>query len=239
MSSLQQQYGELAALLQVHLLQEYPQGTWIGVEPNNYAYFKEHATQQRARQAPPPPAVAAAAPPRIPEPRAPARPANPPTPPTPVAPPPAVAAVPAPKKPEPAPEKQPQQAKPRFALEPPAEVPHGDLGEIRSLIAERFPNVRIIDEIPDDAEAQRIRYAWKGEGSSPLAIIGSFGGTAQEQTLLTNIVAAIRRYYSSDAIAQAGGWEKLLKIPNLANYLKDPKLKPALWTTVRTLLEKK
>jgi hypothetical protein len=284
-----EQYAELLALTQRYIQQEYPRDSWVGSDIETFSTFKQHALNQKRAQQP-----------KIPEkPLATlqnssaqiVKPSNPPS----------VIAKPAPiiKSLTPVPPKKLppsiQQTKPAekkvmtpnvtgYNLELLPTAQNHELSDWKKIIHERFPNLELFDEPPNDELAKRINSAWQQPKTIPSVIILAFQETPKERAFLQNIAAAIQARYAQASVMSVQeienefGWDSTLQSKNLhliiANthglngvpslmqhyrevqkhakfylskvplyllsdislYLKEPKLKPALWQEITALL---
>lgn len=184
-------YKELIALTKRHLNEEYDQDSRIWTNLETYNYFRSLT--------PPPKPVAEPAP--QPQPRAAARP-------------------PPPNKEAPLPEKiQPQ---PKAQILPPKRHTQEmlksddklDFADVRAVLKEVAPQLKIIDAIPNDALAKRIAQSWKE--TLPEVVLIATEATEGQQELLLKIAAAIRSLgYSAGCLEGTIDWNELLTAPHL------------------------
>jgi len=221
MMSSKDRYAELVALTQLYLLQEHGPEDRLMAESGTYTYFREYALRKQ-KQAP-----AQTQQPVQPQVVQPVQRSNPTSPIPPAAPPPIVAA-PTPKAPEeikPAEitpigkalstkqeviptEREKKKSTAVFQLDTfttPAAV---DFKDIRSIIQERFPQMAILNAIPDDSEAKKTSRAWEQPLKHVNVLIVSLDEAPKNRYFLANIAAALESYGVSTSITMASGREK-------------------------------
>lgn len=262
MTMTEQRYVQLTALAQLYLLQEYSMNERIYADAKTYTYFLENTPRQAERTAHPPthpqnlPAEntdrpspnstfnSAVQPPKhrdsspeaIPavktEPIAKAAPASKTEMPAVVKP--ALATPQAIKDPTP---------QTTFALEPPPPFEATDFRDLRKILGSCRPNLKILDNVPNDAEAKN--YAGSQANDAPRAILLSFTHPpAKHEIFLENLATALRTYGMNFKVVEAkmiekkSGWEALLKSTGLRliiaapnNYDSFPELKKYYKTT--------
>lgn len=226
MSTHAQKYRQLLSLTQSYLLDEFTSKDWILTDEESYNFFKkfhhsaEHkkpvpsvppstvrpaaAIQQnpKIQQAPPPPPIRqekVTQPPSAPVAHSPAQ---------------------TPSKENPPPSKA--NPKPSaLALEPLDAAPKFDYEKICTSFRELFPNLPVIEQIPDDTEAKKIGNRWKKETFEPEIVILSFNEPVQSKAFLKNMAQAIHLHlgptaiYPAHAIEQKDKWEQLLAMKKL------------------------
>ncbi len=289
----QQQYAELLALTQLHLLQEFSPKNFLQADAQNFVFFKKQAqmqTQAQAQPLKPQSSSQIISPPPLPL-KTPATPKAAPPPPVNTLPPPTPAPIakledhtPKPSKMPPIPISAPSTPKEStfLTLEPLGKASEMDLSEIRKILEERFPSLTIIDETPSDAEAKQVNSRGVlDKAAAPEVVILYSNEPPLQQTFLANVAKAIQICLNSPAVIVSarkleneGGWNTLLEmktlklimiskdlfnsLPDLTKryrettqsldeipvyflsdpplYLKDPKLKQALWEGLKQLL---
>lgn len=232
MTSLQEQFAELAAIAQLHLLQEFDRSERIAVNAESFAFFKQYALQQKPPQnAPARPSEPTAAPAALQPPKTAIITKAPPMPPV-VSPEKPVAATPAPQPKMPLAEavvpkkqevKQPEKtaSKTNFELAPLKEAAEISLGDIRDIIKEKFPKQALIDDVPSDIEAKKIIDAWKQEPAIPAIMVLSFDETAEQQDFLEKLSKAINEKIAPSAVVKFDrviheqGWAAALQTKEL------------------------
>ncbi len=233
MNNVQDDYLELAALIQCYLLQEYKKEEWIFAEFDTFHQFKQQAQQQQPQLAVAAPQAALPSA-RIqnseyrmqnresPETHPIQSPKKPPE----------IASKQEPK-PEPLPPAEPPiappppkkiAAKPEFFVpEPLPQAPAGDLTDIRKIVEEKFPHQRIVEE-PPAAPQPKIAEV----------LILSIDESAEEREFLEKIAKAIRERFCSAsvvhaaAIEQRSGWDAILSTPHVRLILSTNKILGAL-----------
>lgn len=221
MNPVKERYAELVALTKQFLLQEHALTDRIYDSEETFEYFRRTAQQQPKPEvkvapvtSPPPPA------PQL-QPAAQSYTANPVRPP--------LAPIPAPPKPiaekvpvvpvvesEP-PAKNAPKEKTGITIEPLPPLKPLDLSEVRKIMAERLPNIPLIDTIPDDSEA-RLKTATH---HLPNVILLSFDDLPAHVDFLTKVAAAIQGIGSSAEVRNAAtmekeiGWNTVLNSPDL------------------------
>lgn len=222
MSRLHEEYRELLALTQIHLLQENKRDSWLTTDPETFAIFKKQALQQKKTQIPPVSQIPP--PPRPPQPQPIPTPpiATPPKlevplpPPLPPTPPPRPAAKPLPQMPElKTPPKSSADMK-QIHLDPLSPAQTVDFSEWKKIVKDKCPNLAIVDTIPDDSEARRIQNSWKDPKPLPSILILSFQESAKERAFLNNLTNAIRVNFDTAAtftpseVSIQYGWDTVL-----------------------------
>lgn len=103
-----------------------------------------------------------------------------------------------------------------FKLEPPTELQPANFTDIRKIIQEKFPHVRLLDQVPDDMEAQKLAKIWRLEKKIPQVILLSFDEVPKHLSFLTHIAKALEAHGVSAEVKNAikleqeAQWEKLL-----------------------------
>lgn len=211
MLTTQEQYAELLALTQLHLLQEFALTEWVEADPKTQAFFQADIKKQA-----------------IPVPVAPVHIAKEtiPVPVKPAAPPPVKtkAQTPIQKVPEAKPvvEVPPKQEQKQVLWEelktPPQEY---NLNETKRILKEKYPGQAIIEEIPNDAEAKRISSSWKQADLITDVVILSFDTNPKHCELLENVAKALVKYHvpaqvcMADKFESQSTWSELLKTKHL------------------------
>jgi len=241
MSTLKEQYTELAALTQLHLLQEYPQGFRLPTSFDTCQFFREQAKAMK----PSAPKIAV-----VPQTVNPMPEINLPPPPKKVA----------PKKKKPAPPREKKREPEAIKLTGHKEVSKDSYGDIAKNVQKAFPRIKLIEKIPDDKNAQRIKNSWKeGIDAPQFVIIGSDATSPKEKTFLHHVAHALRRHnvtakvIDDSNIDDFGGWDALSEHDNVqffvgtpvskgdkstvtmepvATYLKEPLRKSDLWSAL-------
>jgi hypothetical protein len=225
MSTSKELMIELADLTRLYLLQEHEFSDWILSEATSYAFFKKISLASKNPARPP-----AQNPPEktIPENKQvtqakstePQKPLiSPPINEKTTLPPPIASA---PKKQVEEPVKAPGQLSPskpdkRIKLEPIKEPPVVDFSDIRAAVAERCPNLKIIDAIPDDALA---KIASHKQNTAQAAFLLSEISSSYD-TFISDIVKAIDTHLvpaakvNAAAIEKEGSWDSFLNKPGL------------------------
>ena len=301
MTSLQQRYTELLALTKSYLQQEYSPTDRILSEPETFSYFKTYAlqrqntkTQQSAPSAPTPinavQKIAVPASVRPPIANLPKPAANP------IVPPRENIEVPksdksdfnkavtSPRTPNQENTSAQSPITGAFKLESPAPLPQTDFSALRTIINEKLPHVRLLDQLPDDTEAKKLANIWTQEKKIPQVLILSFDEAPKHQAFLANIAKALEVHGIDTQVASAAKlereneWQKLfhsielklvvagssgfynlpelqkhyregtkqgrhylgdrllLLLSDISYYLKEPTLKPSLWSALKELL---
>lgn len=218
MNLLKEEYAELIALTQLYLLREYSLNDKQVADPQTYAFFKQILPKEVIPRSPvQPPIVKQAAKPTMTLP--PSSPSPPPSLP-PVEPP------PEPTKPEPQPEK-PIAASTNIkksyliALEPLLNSNPLDCKEIKQIFKEQLPQHPILEEIPSDQAAKKIKQAWQIEQNIPPIIILSFNEQEKSRAFLHAMADAISRHLaparvlSGPQIEKEKKWDVILKAKDL------------------------
>lgn len=249
MTPLQEQYTELNALVQLYLLQEFPKGTWLPADPDHFAYFKQHALQQqkKAQQQAPvqialvPVPVSSSIPIPIPVPAPVSASVSVPVP-VPEQPP--ILRQKSDTDTGTGTEKETGTetnsetnsgketnsgtgtgtGRRSLSLEPMAQHQPIDVSDFRAVISEiseRFPGLKMIDEIPDDTAARNIKNGWQRAAVVPEVILLSFNETPRQLAFLSNVARAIQLRLGPAAVMQASkieqakGWDALLESTTL------------------------
>lgn len=248
MTSLQQRYTELLALTKTYLQQEHSLTDRILSESDTYSYFKNYALQSqkaKSQQNSPSPAIVANTAPKM------ASPAHARTPITDLPQPTTIQAAkahenievrtdksdfnktvtvplsPAPtNKTPPKPEKTENSSEQTsvtgfFKLEFPSALPQTDFSDLRTIIQQKLPNVRLLDQLPDDTEAKKMASIWSQEKKIPQVLILSFDDVPKHQAFLSNIAKALEIHGIDAKVANAAKlereneWQKLLQSKEL------------------------
>lgn len=240
--TIHEDYLQLVALTELHLLQEFPRKHRLMTDPETFAYFKHLAQQQpkvQPKEYSPPPVPPVS---RLPV--------------ADVTPPP----VPAAKLVEPTPQEKtapPRTASPpkekkmeRIERSPPPESTTAPpLSDMHALMKSLFPAHSLIDEIPSDQKAKR-------PPSSVAQVIVLLGNEPPDQQLFLRQLAHaidlwlapaviatvppdsnVRILIGSPATLQAHDREcPQYALEELGSFLQDPSCKATLWQTLRSLL---
>ncbi len=205
MTNLKEHISELAALLKLHLLQEYGVSNWILTEPKNHVFFREEALAKKKKHPQSASASVSMIPPALPLPQPPPVSQKPPEPkpmrdaaPTNHKPP--VEMPPEPPMPKPtlpvaklplsqeAPKQKKEDKtllpKSKFSLEPISPPLTLDLEDIRALITEKIPALPLVDILPYDQEIKPPRQ-------TSLILILALDEPPEHLTLLRNMGSAI------------------------------------------------
>lgn len=236
---------ELIAQTKQHLLEEYAMSDWVWTDPETHAFFKKQSAPKV--QTPQPAARAQPPPPRKAPPLAPRKRAAPPK--------------PAEEKPQ-----KPVSQDPPQRSETKAEKIRKDFRELRLILQEKAPKLKVVDEIPDDALAKQIANAWKD--SVPEVAVITINPTKAHLELLEKIAGAINGVgFRAKVLIGEQQWERLFNTPHLRlvlvpqetldshpefkkmesvevcpllpieTYIETPKEKAALWKEIRRLLQ--
>ncbi len=229
---------ELASLTKLYLLQEYTTDAWVAADKDTYHYFKEFAGRNKASATPLPKPL-----PPVPTPKP-----FPQT--TPRASLPKPSIVQLEKKPLPEPDSIPE-------LQPLTQTSERDLSDWRKIVSNKFPQQKIIDTIPDDAEAKALAFRWQETPAGPQAVLLYSDEPPQQQTFLKSVAQAIESRFCTaqvQSITQFNpsltyrlvlGQKTVLNTLNLPtstqtiplepidDYLKQPPLKAALWKQIK------
>lgn len=112
----------------------------------------------------------------------------------------------------------------KVALTPQKEMtPLTPLNDIKRVIQTLFPKFPIIDEIPSDSHAKKIKESWKKVEEIPDVTLLSFQETKDESLLLESIAKALRHYGLNASVIQASKLdiELFLQTPNLKLIIAD------------------
>lgn len=107
------------------------------------------------------------------------------------------------------------------SLEPVASKSSQDFSEFWKLHSELFPHLPLIQNIPKDGAALKIKNSWQEESTIPPVIILSFKENEKEIAFLKNVAQAISlrlakaRVISASKWEKENGWDKLLNAPDL------------------------
>jgi hypothetical protein len=221
MRSFQDQYQELVAFAQLYLFQEYTVEEWLIADSKTHQEFREYARQQKSQSASAPLPI----PLKVENPTTPA--ITPPTvksPPTYVEKPKNSIQASLPKSPPSPPPLSSPQTVPAFQasnklfnLEPLSGKTEIDFSSIRKYMQEKCPNQLILNEIPSDTEAKKIKNQWQMPATEPEIIILAYNEGPKQLIFLENIAKAIQQLsvhavvISAHKIEQEKGWESLLK----------------------------
>ena len=113
------------------------------------------------------------------------------------------------------------EEKPFFTLETPSPLKIQEFTELRKIITEKLPHLRLVDLIPDDAEAKLLASLWTQEKKKTQAVILAFDDISKHLAFLGNIVKALEVFGITAQIADAHkiernqGWEDLLQSKEL------------------------
>jgi hypothetical protein len=242
MANLTERYRELIAWAQLYLFQNFQEDEKPFVGEEEYRFFREWALQQKlankmasAGTSPSP----AAKPPIYTEERKTVRPAPPPviqeTPKAPdnvvnrLTPDPKPAPIPvaepkkreANKKPPAAPS---EEKPPFFVLDPPSKRSPPDFSALKMTLKECFPELVLLDQVPDDQEAKSKAAQWKEKQQDLTAfqlLFLSGGLPSKQQAFLSRICATLAQYQVRAGLIDAHeterkeGWGSLLSLPRL------------------------
>lgn len=124
-----------------------------------------------------------------------------------------------------------------FALESFSPQAPQDLTEFGKLYRQLFPEIPLIETIPNDSFAIKIKNAWVNEQTIPPVIILSFRNQDKELAFLKNVAQAITLRLAPARVISAlnwekeKGWEEILNSPDLKLFIAcdyDLYLQPAL-----------
>jgi hypothetical protein len=223
MTSLQERYSELLALTKLYLLQEHTITDRILSEPEAYRYFRSYAMRQQELKSPLPeksfiegspqsrplaqvpiisPSLKREATSKHSQPMEAGSAGDMPQP---------LSSIredhPAPKIKASTPQapKTPPALKDGalFTLEPPLPLNPIDFADLRKIINEKLPQLRVWDQIPDDTEAKELAKLWTQEKKTPPVLILSFDETAMHQAFLANIAKTLKVYGIQAGVANA------------------------------------
>lgn len=250
MTSVRTRYAELLSLTKQYLLQEFQPSQRIVAESSSYSYFKNLALQRQEsgrtvpappipRQNPSPPsnpvpdagnkAVIKELPPITTAEKAEKVQNAPPA--TPQA---SERKVPS-MQPVPLPTASPPQERPaapgnepahtphafRFALIPPAPPAAVPLDDLKKIVQEQLPQIKLIESVPDDNEAKSVSNDWEKDKVIPQLAILSFNEPAKHKTFLQQIASSLELMgYSSGIVSaskieQGQGWHAFVASPQL------------------------
>lgn len=219
-----QEHGQLIALTQLCLLQEYPEEKYVHASQENWHFFKADAAKLRAN-ASVIPQMEKPTPPLSPQPIISSQPIvlsqpkiSPPlnlqtTPPAPAEQP----AISLQNPPEP----QKKGEAPLFKLEPLPFPEKESLDDLKKICKEKFPQYQLLDHPPVDDEAKALLQLWKKKETHSEVIILSFDESPIQKAFLQNIAKAIRIRLGSAVIVNARKveadhqWEPLLNSDKL------------------------
>ncbi|MCB1111037.1 MAG: hypothetical protein H7A37_07650 [Chlamydiales bacterium] len=209
MTSLKQQYKQLLEQTQSFLLQEYACRDSVMTTDSDYAYFKEYflKTRQQPKPAAPLPSMSTPIPATTPKPKVAVKPSPLPSP--------SLAVKEEKAEPTLPP---PSEAKKGVSLEPMPAAAGADLKEIRKIISEKFPHIKLHDNPPDDSEAkqrsQRLR--------APEVVFLSFHEPQEQALFLGKVCRAVDQQlapaviYPADKINKQNKWEAMLAMKQLS-----------------------
>lgn len=241
MTDIREDYLELTALTQLHLLQEFSRGDRLMTDADSFAHFKRLA-QQQPKSTPPAPVVH---PPVQRQTSLQPAPLTRPKPPIPVASPAPTAAA------EPSSVPQPKVSPPRIERSALPENAPQNLQDMQALMKELFPSQRIVEEIPSDQGVKRSATEVR-----PHVVILLGNEPPDQQLFLRHLARAIDLWLAPTIVATTpsdvahvrllvGSPSTLApheqKCPRyaldeLASYLQDPPRKAVLWQTLQSLL---
>ncbi|MBA3958302.1 MAG: hypothetical protein H0X51_07930 [Parachlamydiaceae bacterium] len=202
-------YVELLNLMKLHLAQTYPSGTWIPSDRNTQSYFRQHVTKTPKVQTPKPPEPIRTPPAPKPE----------------VVYAPPVSVPVKPKEPialieeKRAPEiKAPKSNK--MEHHPLPSAPDCDFNDFKQIIADKFPQYKIVEHAPCDSTAKQKSNAWQQPKTIPAAVVLSFDSQPKNLQFLHNVARAINFHVPADVMSAAQieqdmGWEAFLSAPSL------------------------
>lgn len=218
MTQIRDEYLELVSLTKQYILQEKKSTDWVESESETYQYFKKQALEKKgqvvAPVAPPAPVVAKPAPAfTVPKPPV----VSPPEPVQspqqikpivqevviPIVSAPVVETPPAPKVEA----KTVAKKGSSFELEPFGPPPVHDLGDLRKIVLEKFPQQQILDEPPSDLAARQINGAWQKQASSIAVLILSFNEPPKQKAFLANLAKAINVTIAPAVVVNAHKFE--------------------------------
>ncbi|NGX41942.1 MAG: hypothetical protein K940chlam7_00216 [Chlamydiae bacterium] len=242
-------FADLLAMTEIHLLQEYSRKDWLLTDRETYEYFKEFSSKnrpapsaQKAPKAPPPPVI----------PKSPAIQKPPPPPRKPIPP-----KKPTPEAPKPEQKKEPLTSSTPIELHPPSSPKAAEFADIHKILTTKVPSQKIIDSIPDDTHAKSVLNQWQKKDQNLEVIILCSDKETSHLTFLANLAKAIEVHFCSASVISTKDQklEQLLNTPelklvicteknvtslgdskapilrlqDLEEYLKDPQLKAGLW----------
>lgn len=225
------EFSELAALTQLHLLQEFSWRDWKNADPQTFSYFKHYAQQLRANAATPsnsPPANA------VMTPQQPSKSVVEMPPPQPMKHVPAASPPPPQKSINPSslpktsgPKEPPKTVSPKaesqsvFELQPLPPSNPLDFSDLKKLMQSHFPSHPIIEQVPSDDEAKKINNAWQQPSGFLAAVIVAGDSVAAHYDLLSNIANAIQTRFvpaqviSHSKLHQEADCDALVRSPSL------------------------
>ncbi|MEC7838750.1 MAG: hypothetical protein VX777_01775, partial [Chlamydiota bacterium] len=108
-----------------------------------------------------------------------------------------------------------------LTLDPITEAKESNFADIKKDVAELFPELKIIDQPPDDRAAKKVNQQWKKGPILPEVILLTFNETPEQTEFLLKVVNAINEHlapaqmFSAYTIDKQRKWENMLKIEGL------------------------
>ncbi len=107
---------------------------------------------------------------------------------------------------KPSPLKEPPQ--PTIVPLPPAKNPNIGLSHIRAVLKKTSPDLKILEQIPDDAKAKQIAERWKTKNQSASISLLSYGEPPEHKKLLQEIAATLEASFGDARLIEAEPLEK-------------------------------
>lgn len=243
-TSLHSEFKELLALTQNFLVQEFSPNQWIEVDRESYLYFRSFA-QLKKQEAPKAEVLKKPIEPQTTK-------INKPT----DLPPPPAAQKLNPKKDPPSLPKIEKNPEIKKALEPASDeasnfvskkilsdplplLDHQDLSDLRKIISEKFPEQKILDYPPDDAQAKIVKNAWKSRDKQAKLVL-LCPSHFHQHPLLNHLRQAIQMTFNTPVEISDTSLESEKKptiaLESLDIYMQDFKQKAILWQKIKQLL---
>lgn len=137
-----------------------------------------------------------------------------------------------------------------FTLEAPPAYEACDHQEIRKILQERFPSLRIINTIPNDQDATKLAKLWEHDQELPQVLLLIGDESEKQKLFLENLRIAIESYglsakvVSISKIDHGRGWEPILQdkglkliISNSSHLAAFPHLKTHVRRTTKLTLQ--
>lgn len=108
-----------------------------------------------------------------------------------------------------------------FLLEPLAAPKQLDFHELKKFITEHLPQIALLDQIPEDGEAQAAAAKWKQPARSPQVLLLAFDDAPKQAVFFANICKALEAHQICCTMANASlmeqnqEWEAILRSPAL------------------------
>lgn len=104
-----------------------------------------------------------------------------------------------------------------FNLELPAPLKPLDFSNLRKIIHEKLPLMRLVEQFPDDTEAKSLANLWSQEKKIPQVLILSFDENPKHQAFLANIRIALEVIGIDTQVANASKMERDLESDETAS----------------------